>query len=116
MSGPPGQSTSPHGNWSIIGFVDSDALLAKESTVARVPVKDLRKVGSLDTNHVLEEVSKAGYLSPQKFNMPDHLATIYGITVAEARRLLQDHNYQIVVRSISERDTITAQIAKVING
>ena len=116
MSGPPGQSTSPHGTWSIVGFVESDALVAKESTVARVPVKDLRKVGSLNTHHVLEEISKAGYLSPQKINMPDHLATIYGITVAEARRLLQDHNYKIMVESIGERDSITAQIAKVIDG
>lgn len=116
VSGPPGQPSNPNGNWSIVGFIDGEALIAKDSTLAKVPIKDLRKIGTLDIDHILQEISKAGYLSGQKINMSAHLATTYGITIAKARKLLRDHNYRTVVNSIGERDSITSQIAKVLNG
>ena len=44
LSGPEGHTTSPHGNWTIVGFVGPDAILAKENTLVRVPLTDIKKV------------------------------------------------------------------------
>jgi hypothetical protein len=91
-------------------------LVAKESTLARVPVSDLRKVGSLNAGTFMEEISQAGYMKKAAINMPSHISNVYGVTVAEARRLLKAHNFQMTARTTGERDSITEKVAKVING
>ena len=116
LSGPAGQSTSPNGNWSIVGFIGKDTIIAKEDTLARVPIGDLRKIASLSTESFMNEVSKAGYLKTKLIDMPEHISNIYNIDLEKSRKLLRDHNYNNTVTSKSERDMIVQQIAKVING
>lgn len=50
LSGPPGKSVSPQGDWSIIGFVSDDVLIAKDETVVRAPISSVVKVGSFDVD------------------------------------------------------------------
>ena len=63
VSGPPGSPANPNGNWSIIGFIDKDVLLAKDSTIARVPLSDIRRVGSYDLDKVIDKIFHTGYLN-----------------------------------------------------
>jgi hypothetical protein len=110
LSGPPGHSTNPHGNWSIVGFVGSDAVLAKENTLVRVPLKDLRRIGQFNIENLYGKMSMTGYLKEDAINMPSHISDILGITIAEARQLLLDYNFKINVESEYERNQITERI------
>lgn len=44
-SGPPGSPIDPHGNWVIVGFIGPDALLAKDGTIVKAPIMDIKRVG-----------------------------------------------------------------------
>lgn len=68
LSGQSGQSPSPHGNWSIVGFIESDAMIAKESTLVRVPISDIRKVASLNISSFEEILSKTGIKTERQNN------------------------------------------------
>tara|TARA_R100001244_G_scaffold25113_2_gene25416 strand:- start:76737 stop:77024 length:288 start_codon:yes stop_codon:yes gene_type:complete len=70
LSGPQGGATDPHGNWSIIGFVELDAIIAKDTTIVRVPVADLKKVASYNLDSFMSKIQNAGYLKDRKNN--DH--------------------------------------------
>ena len=59
VSGPRGMSASPKGNWSVVGFVDIDVILAKESTIIRVPLQYVRKIAAYDVQNVLDMIDKA---------------------------------------------------------
>lgn len=45
LSSNPGHMPNPDGVWSVVGFIGSDALITKDTTVVRIPVSDLRLVG-----------------------------------------------------------------------
>lgn len=77
LSGPPGRVTSPKGEWTIVGFVDRDAVLAKQSTLIRVPVGDVVRIAEYDKRLFysrLAQASKPGLDVAQaiakEFNMP----------------------------------------------
>lgn len=110
LSGPSGHSTNPHGNWSIVGFVGSDAILAKENTLVRVPLQDLRRVGQFDIKNLFNKMLTAGYIKEESINMPNAISSILDITIADARQLLLDYNFKINVDSEFERDQITERI------
>lgn len=50
LSGPPGKKPVPHGDWSVVGFVGSDVLIAKDETLVRAPFNAIVKVGSFNTD------------------------------------------------------------------
>jgi hypothetical protein len=65
MSGPAGQKPDPNYYWSIVGFVGDDVILAKESTIIRVPTTDIRRVGTYSVDHLmnrLADVNKTNYI------------------------------------------------------
>lgn len=113
LSAPPGMATDPHGNWSIVGFIKSDIIAAKENTLVRVPISDVTKVASLSSNLFYSQIANAGYLKTTKINMVPHIATTYGINVAKAKQLLVDHNFKLEVDSMQERDLIVKQLHKI---
>lgn len=45
LSSEKGCATSPHGNWSVVGFIKREALLSKQGSLVRVPVSDLILIG-----------------------------------------------------------------------
>lgn len=63
LSGPQGVPANPNGNWSIVGFIEEDAILAKDNTLVRAPLSDIRKVGSYDLDKIINKVFHTGYLS-----------------------------------------------------
>jgi hypothetical protein len=113
VSGPPGHSASPSGNWSVIGFIGSDVLAAKDSTVVRVPVSDIKKIANYDMHGIHRQIESAGYLKNQDINMPDHISQALGVDIAQARGLLLDHNYRITAKSLVERDLITEKVKEI---
>ena len=116
LSGPTGMTTDPHGNWSVVGFIKADALVAKDSTLVRVPVVDLRKVASMSTVKFYDEISQAGYLKSNKINMVPHVASVFGINIAKAKRMLLNHNLALEVKTIGECDMIVSQLNKIMEG
>ncbi len=59
VSGPKNRPASPHGNWSVVGFVKSDLMLAKDSTIVLAPVDSVRKVASYDLEGFLEKIKSS---------------------------------------------------------
>jgi hypothetical protein len=60
VSGPKGRAASPKGHWSVVGFIGTDVILAKDQTIIRVPFSNVRKIASYDVKKVLERVETAG--------------------------------------------------------
>lgn len=112
LSGPEGHAANPNGYWSVVGFVGSEAILAKENTLARVPVDDIQKVGSYDMDSLFDKLSTAGYLKPKLINMPDHVSKMLNINIAEARAFLLKYKFKLNVKTSEERDTITERAEK----
>jgi len=54
LSTRPGYSPSPHGRWSVVGIIDGDALLAKDDTLIRIPLGDIRKACTHDRQQVID--------------------------------------------------------------
>lgn len=110
LSGPEGHVTSPQGNWSIVGFVGSEAVLAKENTLIRIPLTDIQKIASYDTKGFIDQLSSAGYLKPKLINMSDHISKELSINIAEARAFLIDYKFKLDVKTKEERDNITERV------
>lgn len=68
LSGPPGAAANPQGNWSVIGFVEYDAIIAKDTTIVRAPISDLKRVASYNLDSFLSKIQQAGYLNDRKKN------------------------------------------------
>lgn len=57
LSSPPGTTVDPHGIWSVTGIVgESELLLAKESTLIKIPAADVLKVMDYDINKITQEL------------------------------------------------------------
>jgi len=54
MSGPPNANISPHGQWSVVGNLGEELLLAKDLTIIRVLHTDVRKIADYDINKAIE--------------------------------------------------------------
>jgi hypothetical protein len=110
LSGPEGHAANPHGNWSIVGFVGSEAVLSKENTLVKIPLSDIRRVASYSVDKFMEQLSSTGYLKPKLINMPDHISKILDINIAEARTFLLDYNFKLNIKTKDERDSITERV------
>ena len=55
LSGPKGYPANPKGNWSVVGNFSGkpDLVIAKEETIAVVPITDVRKIGTYDPDKAL---------------------------------------------------------------
>ncbi len=60
LSARPGEAPSPHGVWSVVGIVDSKALIAKDGALIHVPLNDLRKVSSYDLEQIFSMLRGIG--------------------------------------------------------
>lgn len=113
VSGPPGHATNPHGNWSVVGFMGPDVIIAKDSTIAKVPVSDVRKIANYDMAGIKSQIEKAGYDKRTIINMPNHLSKLLKIDIAQARTLLLNYNFRLNVSSEEERDKITQRVKEI---
>lgn len=58
VSGPAGRPASPQGDWSVIGNVRQILFLARDETVAQVPVSDVYKVADYSIEKVIAGIRK----------------------------------------------------------
>lgn len=89
LSGPKGTKPSPHGYWSISHFIGSDAIIAKDGTLVRIPVSDIRRVGSMTLNHVFQQLSDAGKERADYIDMIDIIAKDFGWDHMKAKLFLR---------------------------
>lgn len=54
MSDRPGNAPSPHGIWNVVGIIEGEALLAKESALIRIPINDIKKVATYNPAVVMD--------------------------------------------------------------
>jgi hypothetical protein len=50
LSGPSGKPATPQGFWSVVGFVGTDIVIAKDATIVRAPLSAVIKVASFNTS------------------------------------------------------------------
>jgi hypothetical protein len=65
LSTKPGYAPSPHGKWSVVGIIDGDALLAKDNTLIRIPLADIRKVHTHNRQQVIDCLVEICYKGSQ---------------------------------------------------
>lgn len=115
MSGPQGRAPSPHGNWSIVGFVEADAIIAKDNTIVRIPVEDLQPVAAMGTDKLMEALQD---INPkgQTYSTVEHIAKVFDMDVGVAKQLLQQYNLPHRVGSTAELEQVTDRIKREYHG
>lgn len=96
LSGPSERATAPKGEWSIVGFVERDAVLAKQSTIIRVPVEDIERIAEYDKKVLVDKLKSVG--KPQ-IDVVQSVSKILGIALDKARALCKLHKVPLVVDS-----------------
>lgn len=71
LSGPPKTTVSPLGEWSVVGAIEGELLIAKDDTLVRVPLDDVQKVGRYDYKGFRDKLAKAGMPEPPKIGVED---------------------------------------------
>jgi len=56
VSGPSGRPACPKGEWSVVGFINDEVVLAKQNTIIKVLVRYVRKIASYDLQDVLSAI------------------------------------------------------------
>lgn len=56
LTHPKGVPTNPKGLWSVVGFFDTKAILAKERTMIRIPVTDVKIDKSYNLQSFLDKL------------------------------------------------------------
>lgn len=101
LSGPKGRSVSPHGNWSIVGFIKAEAIIAKQNTIVKIPVTDIRRTQIYNLKHVWERLKQAG--KPRnKIDVVKEIQKTRGISETAAKDYAIKHNIPIIVETQQE--------------
>lgn len=58
VSGPSGRPATPQGLWSVVGNVGKILFIAKDETIAQIPVSDVLKVADYDLDSVLSRIKQ----------------------------------------------------------
>lgn len=114
LSGPKNYTTNPHGNWSVVGFVDNEILIAKDQTMVKIPVQDVRKVGSLDKDEFFKKLETAGFKPQVAISMAPIVSKRLSIGIDEAKSILTRYNFREEVSSREECEMIINRIRRLI--
>lgn len=96
LSGPSERATAPKGEWSIVGFVERDAVLAKQSTIIRVPVGDIERIAEYDKKVLVDKLKSTG---ATRIDMVQSVSKVMGMTLEKARAMCKKYNVPLVVDS-----------------
>lgn len=96
LSGPPGRPTAPKGDWTIVGFVDKECILAKQSTIIRVPPSDIILIATYNTTVLNQKVTKAGIAN---IDIPQIVSKTLEIDYDRAVELCKKHKIPLKVDS-----------------
>ena len=58
MSAPKGNATTPDGIWTVIGVVDTDLVISKDTTIIRIPYTDAKVVASYSLEIVKKKIGE----------------------------------------------------------
>ena len=111
LSGPSERATAPKGEWSIVGFVERDAVLAKQSTIIRVPVEDIERIAEYDKKVLVDKLKNTG--KPQ-IDVVRSVSKVLGMTLDKARALCKKHKVPLVVDSKFYEDKAIERLKDVI--
>ena len=65
LSAPPNSPTRPQGEWSIVGFKQGEAILSKDYTIIKIPVKDIRKIGGYNIPNIIKKEKEHGKIQEE---------------------------------------------------
>lgn len=91
ISAPPGKVVNPQGNWIVTGFVDRDVIAAKEGTIIRVPLKDVRRVARYSMDELFSQLKKAS-LNTESIDVVGRISSEMGWKPDVARKFLFKFN------------------------
>lgn len=96
MSGPRGRAASPKGEWSIVGFVEREAVLAKQGTIIRIPVGDIVRIAEYSKDALFAKLKQTG---KPPLNVPKAAARTLGVPEAKILALCQEHKIATIADS-----------------
>lgn len=111
LSAPSGDVVSPHGNWSIVGFMGGDAVLAKDQALIRIPINDVKKVAIYDPDWFYKQLKLTN--NKKLFNVVQIVSEELGINTEQAKEILLTHNMPFKVNSNNECGKILRLIIKI---
>jgi hypothetical protein len=91
ISAPPGKVVSPQGNWIVTGFVERDVIAAKEGTIIRVPVRDVRRVARYSMEELFRQLKKAA-LNTESIDVVSRISSEMGWKPDVSRKFLFKFN------------------------
>ncbi len=100
LSAPAGTQVTPRGDWSIVGFMGGDAVLAKNEVLIRIPINDVKKVITYDPDWFYKRLATA--TKKKLFNIVEIVSKELGIDIERAKEILLAHNMPFKVNSNSE--------------
>lgn len=113
LSGPRGYVTSPQGNWTVVSVVDNDVILAKDTTLIRVPVSDVRVIAIYSIDSAMDNIMNIGNKSA--INMTEYLNTVFGWSEEFSTSMLKKYGFPKTVYDPVHRDKVAERIAVVVD-
>lgn len=111
LSGPRGRATSPKGEWSIVGFIDREAILAKQNTIIRVPVSDIARIAEYNKDALLDKLRNVG---KPTINVLKSASQALGLPEAKILTLCQEHKIATIVDSKAYETKAIEKLRKVL--
>lgn len=115
MSAPKGNPTSPHGYWSVIGFIDGDILAAKEKTTIRVSPLDVQRVAAFDMERLRNAIFAPRSWERKKLSVKKQLMNIFDLTQEQVDKIIISHCIPPYVSTDEELQYVEQLVRRVIN-
>jgi hypothetical protein len=112
LSGPQGRVTDPDGDWTIVGFVDKECLIAKQSTIIKVPHIDLILVATYSKDIFIKKLQNTGKAT---INVSKHASEIFKKDYNDILEICALNNIPLFVESNKYLDLAIKKLASILN-
>lgn len=118
LSSPSNNIATPHGNWSIVGFVGQDAIISKEKTLVRVPLSDIEKIASYNIENLFNKIRHydKNIFSCKNdnvtINVAEYLSDKLNISIDSAMEIVEKYQFDKMVPSIDKCEQISKRVKK----
>ena len=110
LSGPTGRPTAPKGDWTIVGFVDKDCILAKQSTIVRVPPSDIILIASYSMQTFNQKLAGAGTAN---LDVVQAVSKVFEISPEKAQDLCKRNKIPLKVESRAYVDKALKKLTEI---
>lgn len=111
LSGPKGRAASPKGEWSIVGFINGDAILARDNTLLQIPVSDIVRIAEYNKDALLNKLKQAGQPT---ISVSKAASQALGVSEAKILALCQEHKIPTIVDSKAYETKAIEKLRKVL--